>query len=144
MVLDGKTSQEYPVNAGLPLGSIVGPTLFLICINYLPHVIWMRMILLSTINVIRHDLWQFLDLASELKYDLYSFMAWRWLVLFNATKTQLVSFDWSYNPGTIDVKDLLLRKNHLLKRRDWPYFLNWIGAITLSLPLIQPPRKMEP
>ena len=144
MVLDGKTSQEYPVNAGLPLGSIVGPTLFLICINYLPHVIWMRMILLSTLNVIRHDLWQFLDLASELKYDLYSFMAWRWLVLFNATKTQLVSFDWSYNPGTIDVKDLLLRKNHLLKRRDWLYFLNWIGDITLSLLLIQPPRKMEP
>ena len=28
----------------------------------------------------------------------------RWLVDFNVGKTQLVSFDWSNNPGAIDVK----------------------------------------
>ena len=38
---------------------------------------------------------------------------------------------------------LFLRKNHLLRCWGWPSVLNWIGALTLSLLLKLPQRKLE-
>ena len=52
------------------------------------------------------DLWQELELASELDSHLWDTVNWgnKWLVDFNAGKTQLVLFDQSYKTGAIDVK----------------------------------------
>ena len=67
----------------------------------------MLIILLSILSVIGHLISvQQLESASELESDLRDTVDWgnKWLVDFNAGKTQLVSFDWSNNNGSIDVK----------------------------------------
>ena len=101
MILDGKSSQEYPVNAGVPQGSILGPTLFLLYINDLPdNVICDIAIYVDDTTLYSKcdkasDLWQQLELASELESDLRVTVdcGKKWLVDFNAGKTQLVLFD---------------------------------------------------
>ena len=52
------------------------------------------------------DLRQQLELASELESDLRDTVEWskKWIVDFNAGKTQLVSFDRYNNTGAIDVE----------------------------------------
>ena len=112
VVLDGKSSQEYPVNAGVPQGSILRPTLFLLYINDLPDDAICDIAFYADDNILyskcdwASDLWQQLELASELKSDLRDTVNWgrKRLVDFDNGKTQLVSFDCSNNTGAIDVK----------------------------------------
>ena len=76
MVLNGKFSQEYPVNAGVPRGSILGPTLFLIYINDLRDDVICNIAIYADDTTLyckcnqASDLWQQYELASELESDL--------------------------------------------------------------------------
>ena len=76
MFLDGKFSQEYPVNVGVPQGSILGPTLFLLYINDLSDDVICDIAIYADDNTLyskcdqASDLWQKLELVSELESDL--------------------------------------------------------------------------
>ena len=76
MVLDGKSSQEYPVNDGVTQESILGPKLFLLYSNDLPDdgicdiVIYADDTSLYSKRDQASDLWQQFEIASELESDL--------------------------------------------------------------------------
>ena len=76
VVLHGKSSQEYPVNAGVPQGSILVPALFLLYINDLSDDVICDIAIYADETTLyykcdqSYDLWQQLELASKLDSDL--------------------------------------------------------------------------
>ena len=134
VVLDGKSSDEYPVNAGVPQGSILGLTVFLLHINDLPVDVICNIAIYADDTTLHSkcdqasDLRQQLELAAELESDLQDTVDWgsKWLVDFNTRKTQLVLFDQSKNTGAIDVK---MDGSVLEEKRCW-------GLLSLGLGLL--------
>ena len=154
VVLDGKSPQEYPVNAGVSQSSIFGPTLFLLYINDLPDDVICNISIYTDDTTLHSkcdqasDLWWQLELASERDSDFWDNVDRdrKWLVDLNAGNFKLfhltnlitlVLLMWKW-------MGLFLRKNHLLTCWGWLSLLNWIGALTLSLLLTVPPIKLEP
>ena len=98
VVVNGQSSKVHAINAGVPQGSVLGPTLFLIFINDLPD-----SVIRSFINIFADDTTIYgttsknvnhSDLAPNLSSDLSVTVQWgtKWLVKFNASKTKLISF----------------------------------------------------
>ena len=103
VVVNDHKSDAHCINAGVPQGSLLGPTLFLIFINDLPD-----HILRSFVDVYADDTtvyghtskhYDVLNLATDLSSDLNRTVQWgkEWLVSFNTSKTKLVSFNHQRN-----------------------------------------------
>ena len=82
MVLEGNSLQKYPVNVRVSEGSILGPTLILLYINDLPDDVICDIAIYADDTTLyskcdqASDLWQQLELASELEPDLQDTVDW--------------------------------------------------------------------
>ena len=100
VVLDGHSSAEYTVNSGVPQGSVLGPTLFLIFINDLPDHILSKLGIYADDSTLyscldKPDLFSKVEMAAFLEDDLRTVVEWgqKWLVTFNDSKTKLLSIN---------------------------------------------------
>ena len=141
---------ESFLESGVPQGSILSPTLFLSFLMMLFVILLsVLMILLFTLNVIRRLIhgnnWNWLlnlnliymtlwtGAGSGLLIPMLEKLNW-----FHLTSlVTLIVLMWKY-------MCLFLRKNQLLRCWGWLSLQNWIRALTLSLLLKLPPRKLEP
>ena len=103
----------------------------------------MLVILLSTLNVIRHLICgnQLHWLLNWIQVESEDTVDWErnWLVEFNARKTQLISFDWSKNTGAIDVE----MDGSVLEEKSYFMMLGLNFSSKLDSLLKPPPKKLE-
>ena len=98
VVLDGQKSSTRQLNAGVPQGSVLGPTLFLLYINDLPDNIVSKLVMYADDTTLFNsadkgkDYLQRQQLCDTLNRDLQTVEEWghRWLVSFNSNKTKSI------------------------------------------------------
>jgi len=142
VVVNGRESSAVSINAGVPQGSILGPTLFLIFINDLSQVLSSTVCMFAddtTISAIVPNIKSRNDVASILSNDLRNVEAWAesWLVKFNAKKTQLMTISRKINKDKNKIcflGETLKQENsikllgvHITNTLDWGYHVDKVA-----------------
>ena len=117
VVVDGATSASFPVSSGVPQGSVLSPTLFLLFINDLLHATASDVhSFADDSNLHKSSSFQCqpssnarsqsrLAMSSTINSDLQSISEWgtRNLVRFNTSKTQLLTISLSNTPSNYPI-----------------------------------------
>ena len=95
--INNSYSSFLPIKAGVPQGSVLGPTLFLVYINDLFDVIENNLDVFaddSTLWAVVPNTKKRVEVADSMNRDLKSIQDWasKWLVTYNHTKTELITF----------------------------------------------------
>ena len=118
VVLNGHSSSSYPFNSGVPQGSVIDTTLFLIFINDLPDYILSKLAIYADNTTLyfspdkTKNLFYRVEMAAHLKDDLRIVVEWeqKWLVISTLRKQ-------SFSP-LIDLGNLYFLFS-ALKSYDW-------------------------
>ena len=96
VVLNGQKSTYRPTNAGVPQGSVLGPTLFLVFINDIFKQVQSKLDLFSDDSTLHHSISKKSDrqaVAAVINRDLENLARWAasWCISFNANKTKVIT-----------------------------------------------------
>ena len=100
LVLNGSTSEWVPVTSGVPQGSILGPLLFLLFINYMPNCTEHSILSLFADDAKCFRIINNIEDCEQLQRDLNSLYEWSqvWKLNFNVLKCKVLSFTRNVTP----------------------------------------------
>lgn len=160
VVVNGRESSAASINAGVPQGSILGPTLFLVFINDLTHVVSSDIGMFAddtTLSAVVPNIKSRDAINKAINNDLNRVEDWaaKWLVKFNANKTQLLTISRKTNKDlnkisflgeTLKEDDCIkLLGVHITNSLDWNYHVDKVAKRAgQSLGILRKARKLLP